>query len=106
MSMPYVVLMPVFAKEVLHGDSQTFGFLMGERQVLGALMGGIYLASRKTVLRLGRIIPISTAIFGAGIIALSFSRGFILSVFLMIIAGLGIMLPDCCPQQYCSADNY
>lgn len=91
MSMPYVVLMPVFAKEVLHGDSQTFGFLMGAAG-LGALMGGIYLASLKTVLRLGRIIPISTAIFGAGIIALSFSRGFVLSVFLMIIAGLGIML--------------
>jgi MFS family permease len=91
MSMPYVVLMPVFAKEILHGDSQTFGFLMGAAG-LGALMGGIYLASWKTILKIGRIIPVSTAIFGIGIIALSFSRSFILSVFLMIIAGLGIML--------------
>jgi MFS family permease len=91
MSMPYVVLMPVFAKEVLHGDSQTYGFLMGAAG-LGALLSAIYLASRKTILRLGRIIPVSTAIFGIGIIALSFSRSFLLSAILMIIAGMGIML--------------
>jgi MFS family permease len=91
MSMPYVVLMPVFAKEILHGDSQTFGFLMGAAG-FGAFLGGIYLASWKTILRIGRIIPISTAIFGIGIIALSFSRSFMLSFFLMVIAGLGIML--------------
>jgi len=91
MSMPYVVLMPVFAKEILHGDSQTFGFLMGAAG-FGALLGGIYLASLKTILKLGRIIPVSTAVFGIGIIALSFSRSFPLSFVLMIIAGLGIML--------------
>lgn len=91
MSMPYVVLMPVFAKEVLHGDSQTYGFLMGAAG-LGALLSAVYLASRKTILRLGRIIPVSTAIFGIGIIALSFSRSFLLSAFLMIIAGMGIMM--------------
>jgi len=91
MSMPYAVLMPVFAKEILHGDSQTFGFLMGAAG-FGALMAGIYLASWKTILRIGRIIPISTAIFGTGIIALSFSRSFLLSLFLMVIAGMGLML--------------
>jgi MFS family permease len=91
MSMPYAVLMPVFAKEILHGDSQTYGFLMGAAG-FGALLAGIYLASWKTILRIGRIIPISTAIFGTGIIALSFSRSFLLSFLLMIIAGMGLML--------------
>jgi MFS family permease len=91
MSMPYVVLMPVFAKEVLQGSSQTYGFLMGSAG-FGALMSAVFLASRRTVLKLGRIIPVSTAIFGAGIIALSFSRSFLLSAILMVIAGMGIML--------------
>jgi MFS family permease len=91
MSMPYVVLMPVFAKEVLKGGSQTYGFLMGAAG-FGALMSAVYLASRRTILKLGRIIPVSTAIFGAGIIALSFSRSFFLSAILMVIAGMGIML--------------
>lgn len=89
--MPYVVLMPVFAKEVLQGGSQTYGFLMGAAG-LGALLSAVYLASKRTVLKLGRIIPVSTAIFGAGIIALSFSRSFLLSAILMVIAGMGIML--------------
>lgn len=91
MSMPYAVLMPVFAKEILQGDSTTFGFLMGAAG-LGALAGGIYLASKRTLLRLGSIIPFAAAVFGAGAIGLSFSRSILLSLFLMVIAGLGLML--------------
>lgn len=91
MSMPYVVLMPVFAKEILNGNSRTFGFLMGAAG-LGALAGGLYLASRKTLLKLGSIIPYSAAIFGAGVIALSFSKSIWLSLIMMVFAGLGLML--------------
>ena len=91
MSMPYAVLMPVFAKEILQGDSRTFGFLMGAAG-FGALTGGIYLASKRTLLRLGSIIPFAAAVFGAGAIGLSFSRNLPLSLFLMVIAGLGLML--------------
>jgi MFS family permease len=91
MGMPYAVLMPVFAKEVLHGGSHTFGFLMGASGV-GALMGAVYLASRRTVLGLGKIIPISAGMFGLGLIAFSLSRFFLLSLILMIVTGLGMML--------------
>lgn len=91
MTMPYSVLMPVFAKEILHGGSHTFGFLMGAAG-FGALLGGLYLASRRTILKLGRIVPIAAAISGIGLIAFSFSRYFPLSLFLMVISGLGIML--------------
>jgi MFS family permease len=91
MGMPYSVLMPVFVQDVLHGDSHTYGFFMGATG-LGALIGALYLASRKTVLKLGRIIPVSTFIFGFGLILFSLSRVYILSLFLMIITGLGMML--------------
>ena len=91
MGMPFSVLMPVFAKEVLHGDSNTYGFLMGAAG-LGALVGAIYMASRKEVIKLGRIIPVSTFIFGVGLILFSFSRIFYVSFFLMVITGLGMML--------------
>jgi MFS family permease len=57
----------------------------------GALTGAIYLASRKTVVGLGKIIPISTAIFGFGLIAFSFSRMLWLSLPLMYFTGLGMM---------------
>jgi MFS family permease len=91
MGMPYVVLMPIFAKEILHGGSHTFGFLMGASGI-GALGGAFYLASRKSVLGLEKIIPFSAAIFGAGLTAFSFSRVFWLSLALMFISGLGMII--------------
>jgi MFS family permease len=91
MGASYQVLVPVFAKEVLHGGSDTFGFLMGAAG-FGALIGAVYLASRETVLKLGRLIPAATALFSLGLIALSFSRVFSVSGILMVFIGLGLML--------------
>lgn len=91
MGASYQVLVPVFAKEILHGGSDTFGFLMGAAG-FGALIGAVYLASRETVLKLGRLIPASTALFSIALIVLSFSKLFILSGVLMVFIGLGLML--------------
>ena len=89
--MSYSVLMPAFAKEVLGGGSNTYGFLMGAAG-FGAMLGALFLASRKSVLKLGRIIPVSAFVFGTGLIILSFSRIFPLSILMMIFIGLGMML--------------
>jgi len=59
---------------------------------LGALVGAVYLASRETLLRLGRIIPAAAALFGSGLIALSFTGFFPLTLVLMVFVGLGMML--------------
>ena len=91
MGMSYTVLMPVFAKEVLHGNSHTFGFLMGASG-LGALTGALYLASRKSIVGLCNIIPLASGIFGLALIALSFSRFQGFSMALMVIVGLGMMM--------------
>jgi len=89
--LPYSVLMPAYSKEILHGGSHTFGFLMGASG-LGAMMGALYLASRKSVLGLERLIPIGAGIFGIALIAVGLSWNFYLSVILMIITGFGMML--------------
>ena len=91
MGMSYSVLMPVFAKEILHGGSHTYGFLMGAAG-FGALLGALFLASRKTVLMLGRIVPAAAMLFGSGLIILSLSRSFALSLVLMVFIGLGMMM--------------
>jgi MFS family permease len=91
MGMSYSVLMPVFAKEVLHGGSHTYGFLMGAAG-FGALMGALFLASRKSVLKLGRIVPASAILFGSALLGLSFSRFFPISLVLMVFIGLGTMM--------------
>jgi MFS family permease len=89
--MPYMILMPVFAAEVLHGGAHTFGFLMGASGA-GAVAGAIYLASRRSVRGLGRIISLASGIFGVGLITFSLSREFWLSLLLMLLTGLGMMV--------------
>jgi MFS family permease len=91
MGVPYVVLMPIFASEVLHGNSHTFGFLMAAAGV-GALAGALFLASRKSVRGLGRIIPSMAAAFGVGLILFSLSRTLWLSLALLFVVGLGMMV--------------
>ncbi len=88
--MPYSVLMPLFAGRVLHGGPHTLGFLMGAAGV-GALGSAFWLATRKSVLGLGRVIPTMAALFGAALIAFSFSRWLWLSLLLMVVTGFGMM---------------
>jgi MFS family permease len=89
--MPYTVLMPVFARDILHGDAHTLGFLFGAVGS-GALVGAIYLASRKSVLGLGRWIAIATSVFSLGLLFFSFSREIYLSIGLMLFTGFGMMM--------------
>jgi MFS family permease len=91
MGSSYQVLMPVYAKEILHGGSHTYGFLMGAAG-FGALLSALYLASRKSVLKLGWLIPASTALFSLGLIVLSITPFFVFSMILMIFIGTGLML--------------
>ena len=87
-ALPYIVLMPVFAKDVLHGGPGALGFLMGCAGV-GALAGALYLAARKSVLGLGKMIPIAACLLGGGLIVFSFSRSYYLSLALMAVTGFG-----------------
>ncbi|MFA5971093.1 MAG: MFS transporter [Lentimicrobiaceae bacterium] len=91
MGMPYTVLMPYFAKSVLHGGPHTYGFLMGASGI-GAFAGAIYMASRKSVLGLGNFIPLFSALFGLGLISFALSQYFILSLVLLLVTGLGMIM--------------
>ena len=91
MGAPYIVLMPIFARDILHGGPHTLGFLMGATGI-GALIGALFLASRKKVVGLEKIIPLAGTIFSIGIIAFSFSRILLVSLILMVSAGFGMMV--------------
>jgi len=88
--MPYTVLMPVVAVDLLHGGAHTLGFLMAMSGV-GALASAIGLALRRTVLGLGKRIAISAALFGGGLIVLGLSRSLTISLLLMVVTGFGVM---------------
>jgi MFS family permease len=88
---PYSVLMPVFAATIFHGGPHTLGLLMGASGC-GALLGALWLASRKSVIGLGRIIPIAAALFGGGLIAFSFAGRLPVAIPCLVIAGFGFMV--------------
>lgn len=88
---PYLTLLPVFAKNVLRGGPQTLGLLIGSVGV-GAMAGALFLASRKGVRGLGRVIAAAMVVYSLGLIALSHSRLIPLSMGVLLFTGLGTMM--------------
>jgi MFS family permease len=91
LGMPYVVLMPIFADQVLHGGAQGLGVLMGAAGV-GALIGALSLAARQGLRGLGRLIAFAAGGFGASLILFSLSRSFWLSTALLVPVGFCMMV--------------
>ncbi len=58
----------------------------------GALAGALWLAARRSVLGLGRLIPVATALFGTGLIACSFVTTFWLALPFLALGGFGFMV--------------
>lgn len=91
MGMPYTVLMPMIASKTLHGGAHTLGILM-TASGLGAVAGALYLAGRRSVLGLGRVMIVATTVFGLGLIAFGFSRSLWLSLVVLPFVGGGFMV--------------
>jgi len=91
LGMPYVVLFPVFARDILGGDARTLGLLTACSGA-GALIGALFLASRDTVRGLGRVIGRASAWFGLTVIAFAWSTNLVLSCIMLVAGGVGIML--------------
>jgi MFS family permease len=89
--MPYTVLLPVFARQILNGGANILGFLTTAAGV-GALIGAIYMATRRSVVGLVKILVIASLIFGIGLIMLSFTAVLWLSLIAMSLAGFGMVV--------------
>lgn len=90
-TMPQSVLMPVFAADILKGGPHTLGLLSGALGC-GALGGALYLASRSSILGLGRVIVIATIILGAGLAGFACSNSTWLSAVCLVAVGAGMMV--------------
>ncbi|MGH9593978.1 MAG: MFS transporter [Bryobacteraceae bacterium] len=88
--MPFTVLLPIMAGSVLHGGPNTLGFLVGASGI-GAFASALSLALRRSVIGLGRMIAISGAIMGAGLVLFAISRVLWVSLVLMMLVGFGMM---------------
>ncbi|HNV72097.1 MAG TPA: MFS transporter [Candidatus Ozemobacteraceae bacterium] len=89
--MPYVVLIPVVAKQVLGGEASTFGFLMGALG-LGSLAGSLFIASRERVRDLAQLIPSHFLLFGIGLALVALSERLVLSLPLMALTGFAMIV--------------
>jgi MFS family permease len=90
MGMPYAVLLPIFAKDILQGGAHTFGFLV-TASGCGALAGTLFLASRHSVLGLGKVIVRSTVCFSGGMAIFALSNNLALSLAALAISGFGAL---------------
>jgi MFS family permease len=91
LGMPYAVLMPIFAAEILHGGAHTLGLLMTAPGI-GALFGTIYLASRKSIRGAGIRVAAGALIFGSGLIVAGLAHGLIVALFALFFVGLGMIV--------------
>jgi MFS family permease len=90
MGWPFMVLMPVFAGQVLHGGAHTLGFLMGAVGV-GSLISALSMVMRRSVRGLTKMIPIAASVFGIGLICFGLSHVLWLSMLMMLVTGFGMM---------------
>jgi MFS family permease len=96
--LPFQVFLPVFAKDILGGSSELLGFLTGALGA-GALTGAIYLAARKGVRMLPKLIIISAIVFSLGLFSLSLSTRVSVSLILLFFTGFGMIV------QYASTNT-
>ena len=85
-AMPYAVLMPIFADQILHSGARGLGILMGASGC-GALFGALALAARRELRGLGRWVAVAMAGFGVSLIGFALSRSFWLSAALLVPVG-------------------
>ena len=88
---PFIVLLPAYAKEVLGGGAETLGFMMSALGG-GALVGALYMASRKSIKGFDKIISINTILLGASIVLTALSHSMLVSLSALAISGLTMIL--------------
>ncbi|MDX1492823.1 MAG: MFS transporter, partial [Longimicrobiales bacterium] len=88
---PYVVLFPVFARDILGGGAQTLGLLTASAGA-GSLIGALTLASRRSVRGLGPVIAWGCALFGVSLVAFAFSTHLVLSAAILVVSGCSMIV--------------
>jgi MFS family permease len=90
MGYPFMVLLPIFAAQVLHGGPHTLGWLSGAVGI-GALVSSLSLAMRRNAVGLPRAMLFSLAVLGAALIFFGLSHTLWISLAFMAAAGFGML---------------
>jgi MFS family permease len=89
--LPYSILLPVFARDILRIGSQGLGFLTGATG-LGAMIGALYLAGRGSRERRGTVVALAMAVLGGALIGFALSREPVVSMVLLVVIGAAMIV--------------
>ena len=85
--MSYQKLMPVFARDALGAGASTLGLMVGVSS-LGAALIGFAIAAVEDGFRKGRVLLLSSTMFGCVLVIFAFSRQILLALLLLLVLGL------------------
>lgn len=87
---PFTTFLPVFAKDIFHGDATTFSWFESAGG-LGALIGAIYMATLKSARNFIKIIIRSSFMLSLSVLGLALAPTLIMALIFTGTAALGLM---------------
>ncbi|HXC33280.1 MAG TPA: MFS transporter [Verrucomicrobiae bacterium] len=91
LALPFSVLMPIFAVQILHGGASAYGTLMGAVGV-GAMFGALALAMRQQLRGLGNVVAYAATGLGISLVLFSFSHWYWVSFVILVASGFTMMM--------------
>lgn len=89
--LPLMTFLPAYVKDILHGSSEMLGLLLSCIGI-GSFSAAIYLAARKSVIGLAKIIMAAALLLGITLICISFTRFALLAALICIPAGFALII--------------
>jgi len=89
-SLPYVALLPIYARDIFSGNASTFG-LLNSFVGMGAVAGALFLASLKTGTNLKKVLFRCTLIFSIGLMAFAYLTSLPIALICITLIGFGTM---------------
>jgi MFS family permease len=90
LSLPYVALLPIYARDIFTGSASTFG-LLNSFVGIGAVSCALFLAALKPGINLKKVLFRCTLLFAIGLISFSYMRSFPLALICITVTGFGMM---------------
>jgi hypothetical protein len=87
---PYIILMPAFARDVLHLDVEGYAYLLAAPGA-GAVLGGLALAAFGNVRRKGILATVAAVVFSGSLIAFAFSSTPASAAMLLFFVGMSMV---------------
>ncbi len=93
LAMPYHVLIPIYAKEILGRGAEGYGVLMSAAGI-GAVLGSLYSASHYVGVRKGAAVTTGSLVFPFLLLAFAFCTNYSAAILLLIAVGFSFVLQN------------